>query len=143
MSRFEDALMKNDTKTIRNLLKAYITGNPADTDKTIENALTILNESNTMIFDQADDKLFILDRSLWTEEYFVDLQVDLRNNFSEERYRHMLEVGAYVYPQEKESTFTKNEDTVALQPKKFKATMGIVVASLLLILVVILVNGTR
>lgn len=143
MSRFEDALMRNDIKTIRNLLKAYITGNPADTDKTIENALTTLNGSNTVIFDQADDKLFILDRSLWTEEYFVDLQVDLRNNFSEERYRHMLEVGAHVYPQEKESTFTKKEETVARQPKKFKATMGLVVASLLLILVVILVNGTR
>ncbi|HAE0521217.1 TPA_asm: hypothetical protein G2720_25825, partial [Salmonella enterica subsp. enterica serovar Enteritidis str. P125109] len=64
-------------------------------------------------------------------------------NFSEERYRHMLDVGSHVYLQKKESMFTKNEGEKKYQPKKFKATMGLIVASLLLILVVLLVNGTR
>lgn len=143
MSRFEEAVMTNDRKMIRNLLKAYITGNPADTDKTIKDALKTLDESNITVFDQADDKELVMDRTCWTEEYFVDLQVDLRNNFSEERYKHMLEVGAHVYPQSSESTYFRNEDVVTPQPKKFKATTGLVVASLLLILLVVLVNGIR
>lgn len=143
MSKFEDALTKNDTKLARNLLKVYITGDPTDTDKVIENALISLKTSDIVIFDQADNKLLILDKNLWTEEYFVDLQVDLRDNFSEERYRHMLDVGSHVYLQKKEAVFTKNEGEKKYQPKKFKATMGLIVASLLLILVVLLVNGTR
>ncbi|WP_214828346.1 hypothetical protein [Exiguobacterium sp. s26] len=143
MSRFEEAVMTNDRKMIRNLLKAYITGNPADTDKTIKDALKTLDESNITVFDQADDKELVMDRACWTEEYFVDLQVDLRNNFSEERYKHMLEVGAHVYPQSNESTYFRNEDVVIPQPKKLKATTGLVVASLLLILLVVLVNGIR
>lgn len=143
MSRFEEAVVTKDRKKIRNLLKAYITGNPADTDKSIKEALKTLDESNIAVFDQADDKELVMDRTCWTEEYFVDLQVDLRNNFSEERYKHMLEVGAHVYPQSHEATYFKNEDVVTPQTKKLKATTGLVVASLFLILLVVLVNGIR
>lgn len=143
MSRFEEAVMTNDTKMIRNLLKAYITGNPADTEKTIENALETLNKSDMTVFDPADGKELVMDKSCWTEEYFVDLQVDLRNNFSEERYKHMLEVGGHVYPKADDSTHFKNEDDFTQRPKKIKATTGLVVASLFLILLVVLMSGIR
>ena len=143
MNKFEEAVSTNDRKMIRNLLKAYITGNPADTDKTIKNALKTLDSSDITVFDPGDGKGLVMDKSCWTEEYFVDLQVDLRNNFSEERYKHMLEVGAHVYPQADKSTYFKNEDDVTPRPKKLKATTGFVVAGLFLILLVVLVNGIR
>ena len=93
----DEALGTKDVKRIRNLLKAYITADPSDTNDTIKLALLDIRDSGITVFEQPDDVMIQNDRSRWTEEYFVDLQVRLRNNFSEERYMHMLEVGEHVY----------------------------------------------
>lgn len=143
MNKMDEALATKDVKRIRNLLKAYITADPADSNNTIKLTLLDIRERGITVFEKSDDVMIQNDRSLWTEEYFVDLQVRLRNNFSEERYKHMLEVGAYVYPQIDDSTYFKNEDDFIPRPKKFKGTTGFVVASLFLILLVALMSGIR
>ena len=143
MNKMDEALATKDVKRIRNLLKAYITADPADSSNTIKLTLLDIRESGITVFEKSDDVMMQNDRSRWTEEYFVDLQVRLRNNFSEERYKHMLEVGAHVYPQVDDSTHFKNEDDFTPRPKKLKATIGFVVISLFIILLVVLVSGIR
>lgn len=98
MNNLLQAVTNGNMSEIKNYLKAYITGDPADTDNSIKSALKQIEMKNLNIWEQHDGATFNTSRSAWTQDYFVDLQVDLRMNFSKERFMHMLEVGKLAFP---------------------------------------------
>lgn len=98
MSKLDQAIAEKNIIGLRNLLKAYLTGDPTDSNATIKQSLQKVQENRIDIWEQHDGKILnTSSREAWDEDYFVDLQVDLRMNFSKARFLHMLEVGKKVY----------------------------------------------
>lgn len=98
MSSLLEAVESKDTLSIRKYLKSYITVDPADGNGTIKKALQEIASKSLNVWEEHDGGELKQSRQDWNENYFVDLQVDLRMNFSKERYMHMLEVGKVVFP---------------------------------------------
>ncbi|MCM3024410.1 hypothetical protein [Heyndrickxia ginsengihumi] len=98
MSKLDQAIAEKNIVGLQNLLKAYLTGDPTDSKATIKQSLQKIQASGIEIWQHHDGKILnTSSKESWDEDYFVDLQVDLRMNFSEERFLHMLEVGKKVY----------------------------------------------
>lgn len=114
MNKLFQAIELEDISEIEIYLKAFITGNPSDSDNTIKQALKQIESKNLNVWEKHDGATFQNNRKDWTEDYFVDLQVDLRMNFSKERFMHMLEVGKEAFPASVEQpkvTIKQNEIT--------------------------------
>ncbi|HFJ9318655.1 TPA: hypothetical protein ACGW54_003971 [Bacillus tropicus] len=128
MNKLNQAITEKNIVGLRNLLKAYITGDPADSDATIKNSLQKIYANGIDVWQPYDGKKLNMSSNTWNEDYFVDLQVDLRMNFSKERYLHMLEVGKKVYgvsvvasptlPTQTVSTSTSNQQYMKVDNKK-------------------------
>ncbi len=98
MSKLDQAIAEKNIVGLQNLLKAYLTGDPTDSNATIKQSLQKIQVNGIDIWQRHDGKVFnTSSKESWDEDYFVDLQVDLRMNFSKERFLHMLEVGKKVY----------------------------------------------
>ena len=68
-------------------------------DTTFESFNEMEKASKNMegLYDTYDGKTFVLDKSLWTEDYMNTLMVEVINNFSHERIAHLKEVISYIY----------------------------------------------
>lgn len=157
MNKLFQAIEAKDAEEIEIYLKAFITSNPADTNNTIKQALQKIESMNISLWEKHDGAEFKTNRQEWIEDYFVDLQVDLRMNFSKERYMHMLEVGKIAFPtklgQSKTTTQSmknKNPNNNTLkdgtEPKKgqtllYMGVAGVAVVVLAVVLVKIIKNG--
>lgn len=149
MNKLDQAIEENNATDIRNMLKAYITSDPTDSRGTIKKALQQTYDNKIDVWEEHDGKEF--PSTPWTEEKFLDLQVDLRMNFSEERFRYLLKVGEEVYRLEAKtisqpSSPPKNESSQNNQPKKSQAMKwGImaITAGILIILLMKLVNSNN
>lgn len=98
MNKLIKAIEIGNILDTKNYLKAYITGDPTDSDNSIKAALKQIETENLSVWDKHDGAVFNMNKDAWTQDYFVDLQVDLRMNFSKERFLHMLEVGKVAFP---------------------------------------------
>lgn len=69
-------------------------------DTTFESFNEMEKASKNMegLYDTYDGKTFVLDKSLWTEDYMNTLMVEVINNFSHERIAHLKDVVRYLYP---------------------------------------------
>ncbi|GEM_PF-6901777 len=56
---------------------------------------------------QAHNGKTFKNKSGWNKEYFVALQMELQDNFSEERFAHTIEVGQYVMRQKQAPAIDK------------------------------------
>lgn len=107
MSKLDQAIAEKNIVGLQNLLKAYLTGDPTDSNATIKQSLEKIRVSGIDIWKKHDGKILnTSSKESWDEDYFVDLQVDLRMNFSKERFLHMLEVGKTVYTNSVKQTTT-------------------------------------
>lgn len=97
MSKLEQAISEKNIVGIRNLMKAYLSSDPTDSNATIKQSLQRIQTSGIDIWETQDEKQLSTSKEAWDEDYFVDVQVDLRMNFSKERFLHILEVGKKVY----------------------------------------------
>ncbi|WP_053400313.1 hypothetical protein [Priestia koreensis] len=98
MSKLDQAITEKNIVRLQNLLKAYLTGDPTDSNETVKESLQKIQVNGIDIWQHHDGKiLHTSSKESWDEDYFVDLQVDLRMNFSKERFLHILEVGKKVY----------------------------------------------
>lgn len=80
-------------------LSSYLSGNPANVDNKVSHAVQYSK-------DKFGDKLWMdhdnlgksleQDKSKWTKDYLANLKSDLRENFSEERFNHILDVGRQI-----------------------------------------------
>lgn len=98
MSKLLLSVEARDISDIQSYLKANITVNPNDSENVMKTALKQIELKNLPVWEQHDGATFNTNQAGWTQDYFVDLQVDLQMNFSKERFTHMLDVGKAAFP---------------------------------------------
>lgn len=117
LSYLEDAVKSKDIKDIRIAILSYIKKCLGDTYEIesainyLKNSLTELEYSN--IWEKHDGVNLDNNKSNWNKNYFSSVEVDLADNFSKERFNHILEVGKYVYGTTEpiKSTISTNKTT--------------------------------
>lgn len=149
MSKLLHAIETNNIEDIQKFLKANITVNPNDSENSMKTALKKIEQKNLPIWEQHDDATFNTNRTEWTQDYFVELQVDLRMNFSKERFMHMLEVGKVAFPvliEEKQTqqkvTIKQNKETDndGTSEKKNRTLLAGLVGVAVIVLVAVLIK---
>ncbi|KAA2397405.1 hypothetical protein ACX16Y_20320 [Bacillus cereus] len=97
-----EAVSSGELKRIRVALSTYLTKNPINEGEEITNALIYVQKNfNEELWEMQDERKLKQDASKWTKAYLADLKSDLRNNFSKERFNHIMEVGKVVYQKKK------------------------------------------
>lgn len=101
LSYLEDAVKSKDIKDIRIAILSYIKKCLGDT-KEIKDAINYIKSSLTdteynNIWEEHDGLDLDMNKNNWNKNYFSTLEVELSDNFSKERFNHILEVGKYVY----------------------------------------------
>lgn len=142
MIKLDQAIEEKDITSIQNILKAYLTSDPSDSKNTIKSLLQEVEDKKIDIWEEHDGKILL--SSPWTEEDFLDLQVDLRMNFSKERFNHLIDMGEKVYGLEKKispnasskTTITREEQ----QSKKSQAMKWGIMAIAIGVLIILLVK---
>lgn len=122
LSYLEDAVKIKNTKDIRIALLSYIKKCLGDTDEIVD-ALNYVKNSLTedaykLIWETYDGIKLESDKSKWNKYYFASVEVDLADNFSKERFNHILEVGRHVYGTTNPPT--QNISTNQIKPHKSK-----------------------
>ena len=101
LSYLENAVISKDIKDIRIAILSYIKKCLGDTHE-IEEAVNYIRESLSdsefnNIWEVHDGLSLDNNQSNWDKNYFASVEVDLSDNFSKERFEHILKVGRYVY----------------------------------------------
>lgn len=101
LSYLENAVKSKDIKEIRIAILSYIKKCLGDTNE-IEDAINYIKNSLSeseynKIWEEHDGISLEQNKNNWNKNYFSSVEVDLSDNFSEERFKHILEVGKYVY----------------------------------------------
>ena len=91
---FYNAVKEGNAILVRIMMKDSLL-----TDKTFERFNEMERAAKNMkgLYNEHDNKEFILDKSKWTESYMDGLMVEVVNNFSHERIAHLKEVISYIY----------------------------------------------
>lgn len=110
-----EAVSSGELKRVRVALSTYLTKNPTNEGGEITNALIYIQKNfNEELWEMQDERKLEQDSSKWTKAYLADLKSDLRNNFSKERFNHVMEVGKVVH-QKKKSTHMDSQPERVLQ----------------------------
>lgn len=64
---------------------------------------------------------FSMDKSLWNENYWQKLKIDLLKNFSDKRFKHMIEVAKIVYSDKIKRILKERENSISVKDKKTEA----------------------
>ncbi|HFJ9247922.1 hypothetical protein FO499_12110 [Bacillus anthracis] len=89
-----EAVSSKELKKIRVALSTYLSKNPTDEGNEVTNALKYVQQNfNGDLWEVQDERALEQDSSKWTKDYLGYLKSDLRNNFSKERFNHIIEVG--------------------------------------------------
>lgn len=112
MTKLEQAIQEKNIASVRNILKSYLSSDPSDSDSVIEQSLKQIKTARLDVWEPHDLATLETDKSEWDEDYFINLHVDLRMNFSEERYKHMLKVGRRLYS----SSLKESSSTSSIRP---------------------------
>lgn len=118
LSYLENAAKSKNIKDIRRALRSYIKKCLGDTQE-IKEALNYVKKSLTEeeynnIWEKYDGLKLDKDSNNWDKRYFASLEVDLSDNFSKERFNHILEVGKFVYGTTEKSQSPLNESDLSL-----------------------------
>lgn len=122
LSYLEDAVKNKNSKDIRRSIRSYIkkclgdTNEIIDAVKYVEKSLTV--EEYNDLWEPYDGIKLESDKSKWNKYYFASVEVDLADNFSKERFKHILEVGRHVYGTTNPPT--QNISTNQIKPHKSK-----------------------
>lgn len=93
----KNAVESEKLKETRIGLSTYLSKNPANIDGEVSHALKYSQDKfGAKLWDEYDGRPLEQDKSKWTKDYLGYLKSDLRNNFSEERFNHILDVGRKV-----------------------------------------------
>lgn len=101
LSYLEGAVKNKDIAEIRIAILSYIKKCLGDTNE-IEDAINYIKNSLSEleyneIWEEHDGISLEKNKNNWNKNYFSSVEVDLSDNFSKERFKHILEVGKYVY----------------------------------------------
>lgn len=93
----KNAVESEKLKETRVGLSTYLSKNPTNSDNEVSHALKYSQDKfGSKLWDKYDGRPLEQDTSKWTKDYLGALKSDLRNNFSEERFNHILDVGRQV-----------------------------------------------
>lgn len=93
-----EAVEQNDLKKIRAALSTYLSKNPTNDNKEVTYAVAYVNQHfQGDLWDTHDNRPFEENLSNWSKDYLAGLKSDLRNNFSKQRFDHILLVGQEIY----------------------------------------------
>lgn len=91
------SVASGELKKIRVALSTYLSKNPTNEDEEITNVLNYVQQNfDGNLWEVKDERVLEQDSSKWTKDYLAYLKSDLRNNFSKERFDHIIEVGKVV-----------------------------------------------
>ncbi|HDR6309418.1 TPA: hypothetical protein QCU60_001239 [Bacillus cereus] len=92
-----EAVSSKELKKIRVALSTYLSKNPTDEGNEVTNVVKYVQQNfNGDLWEVQDERALEQDSSKWTKDYLGYLKSDLRNNFSKERFDHIIEVGKVV-----------------------------------------------
>lgn len=119
---FYEAVSSNNILDIRIMMK-----NSLLVDLTFSEFEEMEKEAKSVkgLYDEHDGVNFRLDKSLWDDDYMNELMVDVIDNFSPERIKHLKEVVRYLRPVEEDklskSKQSKSDtETLSYQEQKRK-----------------------
>ncbi|KYH31389.1 hypothetical protein CLTEP_23850 [Clostridium tepidiprofundi DSM 19306] len=126
----ENAVKEKDVRKIKVALSTYITKDPGNHDGEIQKALEYVKKNYGEVWEVHDNRKEE-PKENWNIEYMGLLQSDLMNNFSKERFNHILEVGQALYPRNQSRKAeirreTNRKDGDALGKYLVSAALGIV-----------------
>jgi hypothetical protein len=105
IDRLQDAIRDGDRSRVHSIIVGAANRSLAEALKCFEYAINNLPG----VLDPHNEERYpiILDRFAWNEDYWDQQTSRLMSNFSKERFEHLLEVGAVVFP----AKVGKREDT--------------------------------
>lgn len=95
---------RNEGK-IRSGLGTAIMADPLDRKGEVKRTLNSIEGNGLEIWAIHDNGLFELDKNLWNKDYFIEVQAELKSNFSKERFYHLIDVAKHVYKDEQQKDF--------------------------------------
>lgn len=141
LSYLESAVNRKNITDIRIAILSYIKKCLGDTQE-IKDAINYIRESlSTSEFNniwETHNGLSLDNNKMnWDKDYFAAVEVDLSDNFSKERFNHILEVARYVYGTTQSIKSTKNINTsnISNTEKKRKEIVPVMIVGGVLALV--------
>jgi len=109
---FKKAVLSEDIAGIRIMMKNSLLFEP--TFKEFDEMESIAKNVKRL-YDEHDDVIFLKDKILWTDNYMDKLMVEVVDNFSCERLKHLKEVVRYLrpIPAHTQETSSKRESTTS------------------------------
>ncbi|WP_146548846.1 MULTISPECIES: hypothetical protein [Rummeliibacillus] len=132
MDTLEKILSLEDSIQRRKALIQYIVDHP--TEK--ESILQVINEQKEEFWEANHGEPFETNPYKWDKIYYQNLQIRLTNNFSKEKFLHMLDVAEYM---EKHQSTLLSENTNE-KIKLYGNTMGFIMIWGVVLFVVIIVS---
>jgi|GEM_PF-2946177 len=95
-TQLETILAGNNITEIQHQLRIYLMNHPQDNDGELAKAITKIKEQQLDVWMVHDGKVFIEDEIKWNQSYLAEQQIELHNNFSQERFLHMMAVADFL-----------------------------------------------
>lgn len=92
---FYDAVSNSDIKSIRIMMRDSLL-----VDLTFSDYYAMAKEAEKLdgLYDIYDGRPLEMDKRLWNDDYVIELRVQIIDNFSSERIKHLMEVIRYLRP---------------------------------------------
>ena len=100
--KYLDAIANQDTLRLQMMLVTIIYSDEGfNTNRFLETIKAVKEAYPQIIVPHSGD--LNVDKTQWNEAYYNKLLSELRDNFSQERINHVMEVGRYLYGKEEKS----------------------------------------
>ncbi|MGE7920112.1 hypothetical protein ACQKM9_14440 [Viridibacillus sp. NPDC093762] len=139
-TQLEIILTSNDIAEIQLQLRIYLMNHPLDSDGELANVITKINEQQLDIWKAHDGKILVQEETKWNQSYLAEQQIELHNNFSQERFLHMMEV----------ANFLASDPSNEAPPEPFKLygasmgtimTVGVIIFCIIAITMVVVIRN--
>lgn len=134
MNTLEQIISLEDSDQKRKLMIQYIVEHPTEKDEIVE----VINKQNPNFWDTNMGEPFEMNPYKWDDIYYQNLQIRLNNNFSKEKFEHLLEVAEYLANHYSTLLSENSNEKIKLYGNTMGFIMiwGVVVFVVLIILVV-------
>ncbi|RIJ65002.1 MULTISPECIES: hypothetical protein [unclassified Rummeliibacillus] len=134
MDTLKQIIAIEDTIQRRTLMIQYIVDHPTEKDEIVK----VINEKNINFWETNMGEPFEMNPYKWDDIYYQNLQIRLNNNFSKEKFGHMLEVAEYLANHQSTLLSENSNEKIKLYGNTMGFIMiwGVVVFIVLIVLVV-------
>ena len=131
---FETAVDKGDLLAIKSHLTTYFNKNPTDQQKEVSKAFNYARDKMPEFIEPHDGGSFVLDEREWDLDYLAKLFAELIYNFSEERFKHTLNVSSFLHKDKFPVDYIgkKDPDCDSDKPNLTKVVVGCIILGVVL-----------